>query len=383
MKTTNWIVASIAFAGTVPVGAQVPVRDLTGTPVRAVSEAFTSIVGVREVAPDRIITADRSEQRIVMIDLVRGKLSPIGRTGEGPGEFRQPHAVLQGPGTETWITDPPGNRIHVVTAEGAITRTLKPPPAGGTPFMPVKGIDQRGYVYHELMGRPGRPGEMDSLVLARWDPKAERDDSLLKIPSGMLVKIGPQSGGTMDVSITQRIWGAAPIWAALPDGRLAIVEPSPYRVRFVSAGGTTQLGPVQTFQPIAVTAAMREAYRKAEQPRAASSTRREGGTAGSVTRSASAGPAKAIPDEDFPKVLPPFLGAASLRVTPEGHLWVLRTRGPEEKNPTYDIFDASGKLIGRARLKPHSSVVGFGAGTVYVSRQDPSDDLRYLEQYRR
>lgn len=377
------MLACVTLGGMTPLGAQIRTIDLTGAPARAVSEPFTTIVGVREVGPDRIITADRSEQRIVMIDLVRGKISPIGRTGEGPGEFRQPHAVLQGPGTETWITDPPGNRIHVVTAEGAITRTLKPPPAGGTPFMPVKGIDQRGYVYHELMGRPGRPGEMDSLILARWDPKAERDDSLLKIPSGLNVKIGPQSGGTFSVSMTQPIWGAVPTWAALPDGRLAIVEPSPYRVRFVSAGGAAQLGPVRAFQPIAVTAAMRDAYRKAQQPSRASSTRREGGATTTVPGSSASSPAKPIPDEDFPKVLPPFMGAGSLRVTPEGQLWVLRTRGRDDKTTTYDVFDRTGVLIARARLKPNSVVVGFGAGTVYVARQDPSDDLRYLEQYRR
>jgi hypothetical protein len=128
---------------------------------------------------------------------------------------------------------------------------------------------------------------------------------------------------------------------------------------------------------------MRDAYRKAQQPAQVNSTRREGGATSTTQGSRASSPAKPIPDEDFPKVLPPFLGGGSLRVTPEGQLWVMRTRGRGDKNPTYDVFDRSGVLIARARLKPNSVVVGFGAGTVYVSRQDPADDLRYLEQYRR
>jgi hypothetical protein len=37
--------------------------------------------------------------------------------------------------------------------------------------------------------------------------------------------------------------------------------------------------------------------------------------------------------------------------------------------------------VGKATLKPNSVVVGFGQGAVYVARQDPEDDLRYLEKY--
>jgi hypothetical protein len=40
-------------------------------------------------------------------------------------------------------------------------------------------------------------------------------------------------------------------------------------------------------------------------------------------------------------------------------------------------------LVGKATLKPHSTVVGFGSGVIYVARQDPEDDLRYLEMYAR
>jgi len=89
----------------------------------------------------------------------------------------------------------------------------------------------------------------------------------------------------------------------------------------------------------------------------------------------------AIPDEDFPPVMPAY--SNQVRVSPEGEVWVPRNRPASDNVPTYDIFDSSGKLVGKATLKPNSAVVGFGAGAVYVARQDPDDDLRYLEKYSR
>ena len=72
-----------------------------------------------------------------------------------------------------------------------------------------------------------------------------------------------------------------------------------------------------------------------------------------------------------------------MQISPDGEIWVLRTRPASDKVPTYDIFNSTGQLTGKATLKPNSAVVGFGAGAVYVARQDPEDDLRYLEKYAR
>jgi len=82
-------------------------------------------------------------------------------------------------------------------------------------------------------------------------------------------------------------------------------------------------------------------------------------------------------------VMPPFTERDAVQVTPEGEIWVLRTRAAADRTPTYDIFSNTGQLVGKATLKPNSMVVGFGTGVVYVARQDPEDDLRYLEKYAR
>jgi len=84
--------------------------------------------------------------------------------------------------------------------------------------------------------------------------------------------------------------------------------------------------------------------------------------------------------DDWPEYFPPFLGNA-VQVAPNGQVWVLQASASDDAAPTYDIFDAAGKLTSRVQLAKRSRVVGFGSGTVYVVRSD-EDDLQYLQRYR-
>jgi hypothetical protein len=85
---------------------------------------------------------------------------------------------------------------------------------------------------------------------------------------------------------------------------------------------------------------------------------------------------------EWPETLPPFSGNDAVQMTPEGQVWVQRVKSANDKTPSYDVFDGTGKLVGAVTLRPKSRVAGFGKGTVYVVRTD-DDDLQYLERYRR
>ena len=63
-------------------------------------------------------------------------------------------------------------------------------------------------------------------------------------------------------------------------------------------------------------------------------------------------------------------------------MYVERLRKAGDRVPVYDVFDGAGRLSRQITLRPRSRVVGFGKGTVYVTRSD-EDDLQYLERYRR
>jgi hypothetical protein len=83
---------------------------------------------------------------------------------------------------------------------------------------------------------------------------------------------------------------------------------------------------------------------------------------------------------DWPDVKPAFVANAAVGA-PNGQVWVLRTRSAKDKIPTYDVFDASGKVVSRVALPENTRLVGFGNGTVYLARSD-EDDLQYLQRYR-
>ena len=86
------------------------------------------------------------------------------------------------------------------------------------------------------------------------------------------------------------------------------------------------------------------------------------------------------PLTDWPDFVPPFLSDAA-RSRPNGEVWVLRSRRPGDNVPVYDVFDATGRVIGKVALPAKSRLIGFGQGTVYLIRLD-ADDLQYLQRYR-
>ena len=80
----------------------------------------------------------------------------------------------------------------------------------------------------------------------------------------------------------------------------------------------------------------------------------------------------------WPSHKPPFLANAAT-ITPDGMLWVLRTRRHTDSIPTYDVFDSQGRLTSRVALPKRTRLAGFGRNTVYLIRTD-DDDLQYLQR---
>lgn len=391
MAHSSWVLVGLTVAVALPAQAQLRNINLTGAPLKAIEEPFTQISGVRELPGNKAVVVDRGEQKIMMVNFATGGVTSIGRKGGGPGEFQFPMGIFAGPGTDSWISDPVAGKVHVVTADGKIPTAILPPASdGGIGFTFPRGADGAGRLYFQGFPRPDEGGKMDSAQIIRWDRASKRVDTLGNIATGMTVNMSGSSNN-MRVMVGNKPWTPAPAWVAMPDGRVAVVQPAPYRVDIIGNNKVVTHGPVQPYTPIKVTAAERDAFRKSQSSGgggvAITRSVGGGGGGGNVT-STSAAPSGGrggpqTPDTDFPPTMPPFSGQGAAQVSPEGEIWVLRTRPASDKTPSYDIFNGSGALVGKATLKPNSAVVGFGAGVIYVARQDPEDDLRYLEKYGR
>ncbi len=382
------LLVGLTVAIAMPAGAQVRNINLTGAPLKAIEEPFTQISGVRELPGNKAVVVDRGEQKIMMVNFATGGVTSIGRKGGGPGEFQFPMGIFAGPGTDSWVSDPVAAKVHVVTADGKIPNAIVPPAGENNIGMTFpRGADGAGRLYFQGMPRPDQGGNMDSAQIVRWDRNAKRIDTLGKVATGMTINMSGSSSN-MRVMISNKPWTPSPAWVVLPDGRVAVVQPTPYRVDIIGNNKMVTQGPVQPYTPIKVTAAERDAFRKGQgSGGGVAVTRSIGGAGGGTFTSASPAPARppSTPDSDFPATMPPFTGqgGSSVMASPGGEIWVLRTRPASDKAPSYDIFNSSGVLTGKATLKPNSAVVGFGAGVIYVARQDPEDDLRYLEKYAR
>lgn len=381
LRSMTLLSATVALS--LPLAAQTKTIALTGRPLATLDEPFTAISGFVEMPGNKAVVLDVQESRLLMVNFASGDVSPIGRRGGGPGEWQQPLSLLRGSGNQAILGDPGLSKLHLVGQDGKISGAILPPtddPREMIGMTMSRGSDARGRVYYQAMPGFEGGGIPDSANILRYDPATKTSQLIGTIPTGLT---GSASGSSGEMRVMMRTLplAATDTWAALPDGRVAIVRANPYRVDIVSGPGQVQRGAPVNYAPIKVGTAERDLYRaqRASQRPVMVSI---GGGGGARPTPPTQG-ASAIPDEEFPAVMPPFTGRDAVQVTPEGEIWVLRTRAAADRTPTYDIFSNTGQLMGKATLKPNSMVVGFGAGVVYVARQDPEDDLRYLEKYAR
>jgi hypothetical protein len=430
MKRVTPLALLLAAAGALE-AQQVPTVTLPRASA-TFSEPFTQIVGLRELPDGRVILADPRERTLALLDFRSGQATRIGREGQGPGEWRLPNGVYALPGDSTLVFDVGNMRYLVVDPKGQPAYTFSligdgapgggqravapggqrtPPPGGqrspapggqraqrgpggpGGPGMaggamasvlrPPSGVDAQGRLYFASspfrMG-PDGPVAVDSIEITRVDRENDRVDTIARIHvPGTQVTAGQQGTNTMRLAV--RMSGpfeARDEWAVAPDGRIAVVRHSPFRVEWVAPAGTVTRGPEQPYTPIPVTDADREAV--AEARRSAGGMRVMMGPGGTqVTMGGQAADAPPMDDtEDWPDTKPPF-SAGAARIAPNGHLWLLRSRRADDPVPVYDVFDGAGRLIRRVALPRDTRLVGFGARSVYLVRTDDSD-LQYLER---
>jgi hypothetical protein len=344
--------------------------DLTGKPAKTAPEAFTHVAGVRQLPGDRAVVTDQMEHRLFLVDFARGESRQIGRDGDGPGEYRFPMAPHAASGDSTFVLDATLRRMLVIAPDGRFGPSLSPPYAavlGG--FTSARGTDTRSRVYFEGNGFDRESGRfMDSVTIYRWEPGAPTVVSMARFWNGGRVRV-MMGGMSASVARTGTPFPAIDAWVALPDGRVAVVHHAPFQIVVSSLDAIPVRSATIPHTPIKITAAERDAYRARE----TGAKLVAGGGNQTIRRPPTS-------DEVFPAEMPPFI-AASVLASPDGLIWVGRSFQHTDRARSYDVFDSSGKLVGRASTTLDRAIVGFGAGSVYVARTDPADNLVYLERF--
>ena len=384
--------AAIAFGSTIAQAQTVPLRTLTQPDARY-AEPFTSLVGIRELADGRIIVGDSHERTVQLIDLRAGVARVLGREGAGPEEYGIPSRLIPLEGDTTLLYDAGNDRYLVILGDGRITGTMLLESAsddrvGGAPM----GWDARGGFYfrgNAYAPGPRRIGDTpERTIITRFDRTTRALDTVavLAVPAGRSQGARQLEGGMLQM-LDNKPLAAEDVAAVAPDGRVAIVRASPYRVEWVQRDGRRVVGPEVRYQPRRVTDDDKRAFLQRQIRPGNIIVRTQGGgdaRAMPIERSGLPRPRNETDIDDpsltWPTHMPPFLAGAA-RVAPDGTLWVLRTRAHDDRVPTYDLFDPAGALTGRMALPRDTRLLGFGKGTVYLIRVD-EDDLQWIERYR-
>ena len=370
-----------------------PTRTLARPDARY-GEPFTNLIGVRELSDGRIIIGDLHERTVQLLDLHRGTTKSISREGAGPEEYGVPSRLIPLAADTTLLYDVGNDRYLVILGDGrtAGTRLLETSAGSRMAGAPAGWDALGGFYYRTSVYAPGERRMGDTPVgaaLLRYDRRSRRVDTLatLAVPAGRSQGARQLDGGMLQM-LDNRPLAAEDVAAIAPDGRVAIVRAAPYRVEWLHRDGRRITGPEVRYQPLRVTDDDKRAFLQAQvRPGSIIVRRPEGGgdaRAMPIERSGLPRPRNETdindPSLTWPTQMPPFLAGAA-RVAPDGSLWVLRTRAHDDPVPTYDVFDASGKLTGRVALPRGTRVLGFGNGTVYLVRID-EDDLQWIERYR-
>lgn len=370
-----WLVPSIGFP-------QVPSSRTLAAPVNTSGDAFTNISSVRELSNGKVIVSDLLDKSVHLLDLATGASVQIGREGGGPGEYGFPGELLPLPGDTTLLVDRVNRRFLIILPNGKTGGTI---PFPQNTFNDPRGIDREGRIYFQgsLLGSGFTPGEPapDSLPITRWDRRRNVTDTVtfLKVPS---MNVNASGGGSRGGAVMFRMQPFSPEdgWAVGLDGRVGVARVTDYHVEWFSPARQRTAGPANKVAPVRVTEADKEALRR----QSANGPRMMVAVGGGGTASRAAPPPPNLPAGDelqYPEFKPPFPGRSTW-VTPEGMLWVLRSRPASDPVPQIDVFDQRGNLVSQVKLPENRRVVGFGNGVVYLAHTD-SDDLQWLERYRR
>jgi hypothetical protein len=350
-----------------------------GEPVAAFGEPFSLVSGLRELQDGRLLVTDALEGALYVLDADLSSATRLAREGQGPDEYRQPDALNPWPGDSTLMTDLGNGRMTIVAPDYDFARTIPAvqQEAMGLQIVLPEGVDATGNLYYQPRG----DGTIrDTADVVRWSPETGGDPvSVARVKLSDVTERTSGSGGNVRQEVRAVPLSPMDGWAVAPDGRVAVVRAGDYHVDWMEPDGRVVSGPPVPYEPVPVRTADKEAWVERMSARGVMMmvTNENGNLSASMRRGGGRG-GPAIDSYQWPETKPPF-EAGSVRVAPDGHVWVNRYV-PAGDPPIIDVFDARGRRVAVLELPERREVVGFGEASVYLAR---GDDLGFmwLEKY--
>ncbi|MGE0354600.1 MAG: hypothetical protein AB7I33_04000 [Gemmatimonadales bacterium] len=347
------------------------------------NHAFSAIRGVRELPDGRVLVSDGIDEVLMAVDLRTAKADTIGRTGQGPGEYKTPDALFPLPGGATMLTDLGNGRISIFGPDLKYRESFSIA-QGGLQNLVIalpRAVDREGRIYFQQAGRPGPGGPPDSAAVVRWDRAGSVYDTvaMVKLPDMKVTSSG--GSNNRNQMMRPRPFPAQDTWGVGLDGQVSVVRARDYHVDVVLPGGRSASGPAVNYSPVPIRRADKQEWVDAAADGIGIAVENRNGQ-----MSMSFGRGMRMGDDDdaqidaqeWPPSKPPFVAGAVWVV--DGRTYVERSV-PAGSPRQLDVFDGAGKLVSRVILPKSRRVAGFGNGTIYLQRVD-DNALQWLERYR-
>jgi len=285
----------------------------------------------------------------------------FGGRGGGPGEFRHPSSVGITADGRLGVGETYPPVIHWLTADGAPLGSLSVPPAGGSDAAVLASwkVSRSGAAFVELATFDPARTDAWPTVLLSWRVGATHPDTVARWtrPPVRLDRI--------------RLFDPTHSWAVRADGALYLASGDRYEVRVLAPSGELAKIVRREVRPRPVTAEMKA-------------------RAVAEVRGWMSGPgAPPVPvDPEGVRIEAASVLPAVERIwvsEPDGSLWVgVLTGAPGsslERPGAYDVFDPTGRYLGRIPAPPGFELLRVTRGAAYGRWKDELD-VPYVRRYR-
>lgn len=369
-----FVLSVVFFTETLAAFAQTAPRSETrATTVLMESDrglvGFTHIVAVRELSDGRVLITDGPSQTLAILDDRLRTMRQLGRTGDGPGEYRNPGAIYPVGQDSSVLYDGPGRRWLLLINDrfvalsenlSVLRNGIRGELAGVSSRVALDRVGVGAVRRTPFPGSRGRPEghERVAILLRRPGPTVDT----LALGQTRFFGFAQKRGKSLVFNALHPLQSSDQAVLFL-DGRIAIAFMEPYSIEWRSGSGQRLVRTVSTERMPTLTVEQRREI-----------------TRGYVREADGAAVFTETDFSDWPDRAPPFT-SRSLVAGLDGRVYVSRTSMGPSRPRRIDVFSMEHGFEGAFELPPRERLLAVGVRGVYVARLN-EDDEEVLVRYR-
>jgi hypothetical protein len=326
---------------------------------------FQSIADAERLDDGSIVVADALAAELRVFDAAGRYVRAIGRNGEGPGEFRNLTAVWRHHDSlAAW--DAALRRVSVFDREGNLGRIIAFTASPGDGLRPsaLATLADGSFLVHAsgvITPALGEGIHRAEGQVVRYSANGEPGRVISALPGEEWVGMTPASGGLLLAPRPFRRDG----YVAMSGTRIYVGDSDRFDITVFTVDGVLR-------QRIRIAGAMHPLTQED------ASAHIENTLAAQSNEERRQRVRRTLEQMPYPETYPAFAG---LLTDDDGHLWVAESARAVTDEIAWNVFDSSGRWLGRVITPPRARVLRASAGRLLVRHVD-DDGIQTIRDHR-